>query len=416
MTPREASVVIVGAGPAGLAAAHALASRGERNILVLDRDDEAGGLPRFCRHPGFGWEYTHRLETGPHFARRLIAALDPTAVTITTRSSVLAVRPGPELEIVSAEHGHLRLQPRAVILATGIRERPRSARLVPGRRPERGILTTGQLQQMVTRGVKLDGRRAVVVGTEHVAFSVLLTARHAGLEIVAMVGAEDRVMSYAGAGWAARMLGVELHLSSVIDDIDGGERVEAVVVRGPTGSHRIACDTLIFSGDFVPDAAVLLGSEVAIDPGTAGPAVDQYGRTSMAGVFAAGNLLRAVESSGRAAIEGARVGAHVAAQLRDERALTPDTTTIGVGAGLEYVMPQRWSHGGERRPALPFSLRSLIDVKRGRLRLAGNGELRWSSRPTTILRKRRIALPATGFDRLAGVQSVEITLDASWPA
>ncbi|MCC6197725.1 MAG: FAD-dependent oxidoreductase, partial [Burkholderiales bacterium] len=296
MTPESADVVVVGAGPAGLAAAVALGDRGVRRVLVVDRDDAAGGLPRFCSHLGFGWEYTHRLDSGPGMVRRLLRRLDRNAVTIATRTSVLAVRAGPELELVGADCGHIGVRPRAVVLATGIRERPRSARLVPGRRPAQGILTTGQLQQMVARGVPVNGRRAVVIGTEHVAFSILLTARHAGFAVVAMAGAEDRIMSYAGAALVARVMGVPVHLSSTVEDIGGVDRVESVTLRGPSGPLSIACDTVIFSGDFVPDAALLPGSGIDIAAATSGPCVDQYGRTSAAGIFAAGNLLRAVES------------------------------------------------------------------------------------------------------------------------
>lgn len=412
MTPLDASVVVVGAGPAGLSAAQALARGGERRILVLDRDDAAGGLPRFCHHAGFGWEYSHRLETGPRFARRLITALDPAAVTIATRVSALALRPGPELDIVGVDCGPLRLRPRAVILATGIRERPRSARLVPGRRPERGILTTGMLQQMVARGVPVAGRRAVVVGTEHVAFSVLLTARRAGLEIVAMIGSEDRVMSYAGATWFARMRGVPIHLSSAIEDIGGGARVDSVSVRGPTGSHRIACDTVIFSGDFIPDSAILHGSDIVTDRRTHGPAIDQYGRTSARGVFAAGNLLRAVESSGLAAIEGARVGANAAAFLRGESNWRDDQAEIGLGDAIAFLVPQRWARDEIKMIALPIALRALADIPRGRVRILEDGVERWSGRSRAILRQRRIALPALGFARLSGGSDARVTVDA----
>ncbi len=412
MTPLDASVIVVGAGPAGLAAAHALAKRGERGILVLDRDDAAGGLPRFCHHPGFGWEYSHRLETGPSFARRLLAALDPAVVTIVTRMSALSLRPGPEIEVLGVESGHQCLRPRAVILATGIRERPRSARLAPGMRPDRGILTTGQLQQMVSRGVKPGGRRAVVIGTEHVAFSVLLTARHAGLEIVAMVGGEDRVMSYAGASWVARLLRVPIHLSSEIVDIQGSARVEAVTLRGPGGPRRIPCDTVIFTGDFTPDAALLHGSGIAIDRATAGPAIDQYGRTDTPGIFAAGNLLRAVESSGHAAIEGARVGANVAAYLRGSSDWPADAAAIHVGAVLASLVPQRWAPRDTHMQALPISLRVLTDITRGRIRISADGEDLWTGRTSAMLRKRRIALPATGFESLAARPAADVSIDA----
>jgi thioredoxin reductase len=405
MMPEDADVVVVGAGPAGVAAAAALSDRGARRILVVDRDDAAGGLPRFCNHLGFGWEYTHRLDSGPGLVRRLLARLDRNAVTVATRTSVLAVRAGPELEIVGADCGYMRIRPRAVVLATGIRERPRSARLVPGGRPAQGILTTGQLQQMIVRGVPVNGQRAAVIGTEHVAFSILLTARHAGLRIVAMVGAEDRIMSYAGAVLIARALGVPIHLSSTVEDICGVERVESLTIRGPSGSRSIACDTVIFSGDFIPDAALLPGSGIEIAAATSGPSVDQYGRTSAAGIFAAGNVLRAIESSGVAAIEGARVGANAAAYLDGELAWPREAASIRLGDSLSYVVPQCWASAdvdGHVAHALPVGLRARMDIRRGYLSLSENGREVWTGRPQKILRHRRLALPAAALDRLRG--------------
>jgi NADPH-dependent 2,4-dienoyl-CoA reductase/sulfur reductase-like enzyme len=399
-------VVVVGAGPAGLAAAAALANGGVRRILVVDRDDAAGGLPRFCKHVGFGWEYTHRLDSGPALVRRLLQRLDRNVVTVAPRTSVLAVGMGtatrPELEVVGAECGHLRIRPRAVVLATGIRERPRSARQVPGRRPAKGILTTGQLQQMVARRVPVNGQRAVVVGTEHVAFSILLTARHAGFDVVAMVGAEDRILSYAGMALVARAIGVPIHLSSSVDDIRGVDRVESVTLRGPSGLRTIACDTVIFSGDFIPDAALLPGSGIDIDAATSGPCVDQYGRTSAAGIFAAGNMLRAVESSGLAAIEGARVGTNAAVYVGNPYDWPRDAACIHLGDGLSYIVPQRWASFDGNGRALPVSLRARRDIGRGRLCLSEDGREVWTSRPTRMLRHRRLALPAAALERLRG--------------
>lgn len=405
MTPKDADVVVVGAGPAGLAAAAALAERGVDRILVVDRDDEAGGLPRFCAHLGFGWEYTHRLETGPGLVRRLLRRLNANAVTVHTGTSVLSVKPGPKVELVSGKYGHMQVEPRAVVLATGIRERPRSARLIPGKRPAQGVLTTGQLQQMVARGVAVGGRRVVVVGTEHVAFSILLTARHAGLDVVAMVGAEDRIMSYPPMALVARAMGVSIHLSTVVDDIQGSDRVESVTLRGPSGQSPIACDTVVFSGDFIPDAALLPGSGIEIGAATSGPSVDQYGRTSASGIFAAGNVLRAVESSGLAAIEGARVGANAAAYLEGLLAWPNEAASIRLGEGLSYIVPQRWAPVADAAYAarsLPVSLRALNDMRRARLRLAEDGREIWTGRSTRILRHRRIALPIAALDRLRG--------------
>ena len=399
MTRFDAAVVVVGAGPAGLAAARALADGGAPSVLVVDRDDAPGGLPRFCSHPGFGWEYSHRLETGPRFARRLVDALDPTIVSIATRTSVVAVRPGPEIDILNPDYGHMRLRPRAIVLATGIRERPRSARLVPGKRPERGVMTTGQFQQFVARCIPHGGTRAVVVGTEHVAFSILLTARHANVKIAAMLGPEDRIMSYRPAGWFARALGVPVHLSANIEDIAGTKRVEAVTFRDASGLHTIPCDTVIFSGDFIPDAALLPGSGIEIDAGTSGPAIDQHGRTNTPGIFAAGNLLRAVESSGWAANEGACVGANVASYLANPGEWRTDRTRIRAGAGLAYAVPQVWAPASGMA-SLPVSLRVDDDFTRARLGLAQDGAERWAGGQTRMMRKRRIALDKTAFDNL----------------
>ena len=416
MIPRQAAVVVIGAGPAGLAAARVLADRGVRAVLVLDRDDAPGGVPRFCHHLGFGWEYTRRIESGPKFVRRLLGALDPAVVTIATRTTVLDLRPGPEIEIVGADCGPARIRAGAVVVATGIRERSRAARLVPGRRPERGILTTGQLQQMVARGVPVGGRHAVIVGTEHVSFSVLLTARRAGLEIVAMVEPLDRVMSYAGIGWAARtVLGVPIHLSSRIDDIAGGEAVESVVIHGPSGSFALPCDTVIFTGDFLPDANLTRTSGAAIDPRTGGPIVDQRGRTSLPGVFAAGNLLRAVESGGIAALEGASVGANAAAYVGGALDWTDDAPPVQLGDGLAYLVPQCWDRKRAVATAiatLPISLRSSTDADRRRLSLSEAGQEMWSSGPIRPLRQRRIKMPAAAFERLSGGGPVMLNLIA----
>ncbi|MBL8670595.1 MAG: FAD-dependent oxidoreductase [Alphaproteobacteria bacterium] len=402
MTALDADLAIVGAGPAGLAAARAAADGGVRSVLVIDRDDAPGGLPRYCRHWGFGWGYTHRLESGPAFARRLLAALDPARVRILAATTVQAVAPDLILAILGPGSGAARVRARAVILATGIRERPRAARLVPGRRPERGVLTTGQLQQMVARGVPLGGSRIVVVGTEHVAFSVLLTARHtagAGHRVVAMVEAGERTQSYGAVAALARHgLGVPIHLGARVVDIAGDACVESVTIEGPGGRTEIPCDAVVFAGDFVPDAPLARASGVAVDPRTGGPEVDQLGRTSRTGVFAAGNLLRAVETSGVAAFEGARAGAAAAAFLRGAIGWEA-SAPIALADPFSYLVPQRWSAGTGTLAALPPSLRVGADLAAARVVLSLDGQPLWQGRSRRLLRHRRIHL---ALDALAG--------------
>jgi hypothetical protein len=274
------------------------------------------------------------------------------------------------------------------------------------------VLTTGQLQQIVARGGRFDGRRAVVVGTEHVAFSPLATARHAGLRIVAMIGEDDRVMSFAAAGWIARALGVAIHLETRVAAIEGTQHVEAVVIEGPAGTQRIACDTVIFSGDFVPDTGWLQHSELAIDPRTHGPMIDRYGRTNIKGVFAAGNMLRAVESSGRVANEARQVGFAVSRFLAENFATASAPMPIRIGGELAYVVPQLWTFSETAEyGAIAPTARVARDVRRAHLRLLDGTRELWQGRAREFRRLRRIGLSHAIIDGLTTVRDPELRVD-----
>lgn len=396
------TVAIVGAGPAGLAAAAALTARGVRDIAVFDRDDTVGGLPRYCGHLGFGWEYSHRLEKGSAFIRRLIGQTDLSRATLQPRTTVLEIAPGPVLRVVGPETGLREIRPKAVLVATGVRERPRAARLVPGARPERGVLTTGALQQMDTRGIPVPGPRAVVIGSEHVAFSVLLTARHCGLKVVAMAEPGPRVLSLSVARPIARaVFGVPMFLNAELEEIQGRSKVEAVVLRTPQGTQRISCDCMIFSGSFVPDSPLSEEGGLAMDPHTGGPVIDQYMRTSRPGVFAAGNLLRPVESSGIAALEGARAGACIAAFLAGRLGGEQAASEFELGAGLRYLVPQRWATDAiALTDAFPLhpSLRVAADT-RARVVLNAGGAPVWRGISRRLLREQRIAINLDALPR-----------------
>ncbi|MFO0996808.1 MAG: FAD-dependent oxidoreductase [Alphaproteobacteria bacterium] len=393
---REAAVVIVGSGPAGLAAADALSQRSVGPIVILERDDGAGGLPRYCGHPGFGWEYTRRFETGRRFARHLLARLDPARVKVLTRTTALSIAAGSgiRVEAVGPEVGRTSIEARAVILATGAREQSRAARLLPGQRPVQGVITTGMLQQYETRGLAMPGRRAVILGTEHVSFSVLLTARRCGLDVIAMVEPGARNMSFRAAGLVARLAGVPILTETTIEDIEGFGRLEAVVLRTPRGSRRIVCDCLVVTGAFTPDAQLALEAGIEIDKRSGGPVIDQDMRTGVPGVFAAGNLLRPIESSGMAALEGKRAGAAVAAYLAGGGiGGTPSSQPIGLDDAFRYLVPQRWSWDGtalDGAPALRPSLRVLADEHPARVILAAGGEALWKSPAKAWLRERRV--------------------------
>jgi thioredoxin reductase len=310
-------VLIVGAGPAGLAAAIELRRLAVGQVLVVDREQQPGGVPRHSAHTGYGLRDLHRVLTGPAYARHYAdtaasaGAEIRAAVTVTgwTGSRCATLTSIAGIESVSA---------RAVLLATGCRERPRPARLVPGDRPA-GVMTTGELQQRVYLNGERRPGRAVVVGAEHVSFSAMLTLAHAGADVVALVTDLPRQQSYAAFALAAMTRWrVPVWTSTTVRRVEGRDRLAAVELADVrTGAvRRVECDTLVFTGDWIPDHELARGAGIAIDPGTRGPAVDTGLETSVRNVFAAGNLVHAAETADVAALGGIHAARHIAAALR----------------------------------------------------------------------------------------------------
>ena len=246
--------LVVGAGPAGLAAATALRSGGAGTVMVLDREDEAGGIPRLCEHTGFGLRDLRRVLSGPAYARRWVERAVACGVDIRTRTMVTGWA-APGRAEVTGPGGVLEMAARTIVLATGARERPRAARLVPGTRPS-GIFTTGQLQQWVHREHLPVGRRAVIVGAEHVSYSAAMTLRRAGVRPVALVTELPRPQTYRLFDLLGRFgLRVPVWTETSVAGVYGRDRVEGVLVRGPGGDERsVAVDTVVFTGDFIPDS------------------------------------------------------------------------------------------------------------------------------------------------------------------
>jgi thioredoxin reductase len=335
-SPLRAStgVLVVGAGPAGLAAAVELRRLGAGTVVVVERDDAAGGIPRHSEHTGFGARDLRRMLTGPRYARRYADAAAAAGADIRVGTTVtgwdgtpgggLAYGDGPYGVTLASAAGIETVAARAVLLATGCRERPRTARLVPGDRPP-GVMTTGELQRRVyLAGQRLPGR-ALVVGAEHVSFSAMVTLAHAGAQVIALVTDRPRHTSYAAFGLAASWRWhVPVWPSTVVRRVTGRGRLEGVELADlRTGETRfVPCGLVVFTGDWIPDHELARAGGLAMDPGTRGPAVDTALTTSAPGVFAAGNLVHAAETAdiaalgGRHAARGIAVGAGVG-QPRD---------------------------------------------------------------------------------------------------
>jgi thioredoxin reductase len=388
-------VAIVGGGPAGLSAAVELKRLGVGSVVVIERGRAAGGIPRHCGHSPFGMREFRRLLGGPEYAERLVARAVAAGVEIQTLTSVVSLAPGPHL-VLSQPSGVSSLSARRVLIATGVREKSRAARLIGGTKPG-GVLSTGALQGLVYMGGLAPFRRPVILGTELVSFSALLTCRHAGMRPAAMIEPNPRVTAWKGSSLLPRVLGVPLLLETTLNRIEGASSVTAVEVRDKSGrTSMIETDGVIVTGQFLPDASLLRESHLAIDPLSGGPEVDQFLRCSDPTYFAAGNLLRPVETAGWCWAEG-RAAAHLIAKSLAGALPGPEPSrNLSIGSdALKYVVPQRIAPGASDGALRHIQVR-VRRPARGTLSLVASGRDLWSRR-IAALPERRILIP---LDRL----------------
>ena len=350
MTDQHVAVAIVGAGPSGLTAAAALARQVDGEVLVVEREAETGGIPRHSDHPGYGMRDLKRFISGPAYARRLTAMAQDAGAVLETEAMVTGWAGERELQITSPR-GIRAVNADAVVLATGARERPRPARLIPGDRPD-GVYTTGQLQNLVHLHHAHVGSNAVIVGGELVSWSAVLTLHESGCATVGMVTGYPRAEAYSAFRVPGRFLmDGPVFTRSRLVSIHGKDRVRSAVVENVDSGKRttVNCDTVVFTGDWIPDHELARTAGLAMDPATRGPVVDAGLRTSSPGVFAVGNLLHPVDTADGAALDGRHVATAVSRWLehRDE---APKAVRIRTDGPFRWVAPQLVSpEGGVRR-------------------------------------------------------------------
>jgi thioredoxin reductase len=406
------TVVVVGGGPAGLAAALELRRRDTRDVLVLEREAVAGGIPRHAQHQGFGLRDLRRPLSGPAYARLYARLAAEAGAEVRTETMVTGWSPAGPLEL-TGPRGREVLFPDALILATGCRERPRSARLVPGSRPD-GVMTTGTLQQLVYLKGSQVGERALVVGAEHVSFSALLTLAHGGARAVGMTTELPRHQSLplirAGAAlrWRTR-----IWTRTAISAIHGRQRVEEVELTDlDSGATRsVTCDTVVFTGDWIPDQELAVMGGLAMDPATGGPRVDAALRTSRPGVYAAGNLLHGAEPADVAALSGRHAGARGAAFVRGS-AWPEATVPIECEPPLRWISPNAIAARDTTGPPRDrFLLRSREFVTRSRIEIAQDGRTLWDGGVGRLVPGRSARLPhawTRSVDPAGGAVSVRL--------
>ena len=348
-------IVIVGGGPAGLAAALAARENGAEHILILERDRELGGILNQCIHTGFGLHTFGEELTGPEYAARYIRRAEEENIEYFCDSMVLEISEDKTVTAMNRERGVFQIKAGAVILAMGCRERPRGALNIPGFRPA-GVFSAGTAQRLINIQGLLPGKEAVILGSGDIG---LIMARRMTLE-GAKVKVVAELMPYCG-GLRRNVVqcledyGIELKLSHTVIDIKGKERVEGVTLarvdeKGkpiPGTEEEISCDTLLLSVGLIPENELSREMGVAINPVTSGPRVNESLETSREGVFACGNVLHVHDLVDYVSEEAAAAGRHAAAYLKDrkeqaEKERTDREKEIAVlaGKGVRYAVPE----------------------------------------------------------------------------
>jgi thioredoxin reductase len=406
----NADVLVVGAGPAGLAAAIELRRLGVADVLVVDREQEAGGVPRHCAHFGYGLRDLHRAMGGPAYARHYRESARAAGVVIRTRTTLTGwtgasfQATGPVEATLTSPAGIEVVRAGAVLLATGCRERPRTARLVPGSRPA-GVLTTGELQQRVyLHNQRLTGR-AVVVGAEHVSFSAMLTLTHAGADVVALVTEQPRHQSLAAFRLGARLIWrVPVWTRTAVAEILGAEQVTAVRLRDErTGADRtVPCEFVVFTADWIPDYELARIAGARMDPVSHGPIVDTTSRTTLPRLFAAGNLAHPAETADVAALSGRHAAIQIANFLSTPaEAASELSTTVPVIAGppLQWISPGAIQVPGPLPPRDRFIARSNVRLRGALIEVRQDGRLLHRER-ARLLPGRSVQLAAAWVRRI----------------
>jgi len=394
MTAAGVDVAVVGGGPAGLSAATELRRAGAGRVVVIEREGLAGGIPRHAHHQGFGARDLRRVMSGPRYAERWAQLAEHAGAELRLGTQATGWTPRGALELTGPA-GRTTLAARAVVLAAGCRERPRSARLVPGARPQ-GVMTTGMLQQLVYLERERVGSRAAVVGAEHVSFSALVTLAHGGACAVAMTTELPRHQSLAAfrIGAAARYR-TPLRTRTAVTAIRGGRRVEAVeLTQLDSGSvETVACDLVVFTADWIPDHELAVLGGAALDPGTRGPLVDSSLRTTRPGLFAAGNVLHGAETADVAALMGRHVATGVVGHLSGEP--WPSTrVAVRCLEPLHWLVPNAVTATPSEPARGCFLLRAREDLRAARIALAQDGRPLLCERLARVMPGRSTRVPS----------------------
>ncbi len=342
-------IVIVGGGPAGLAAAVAAKEAGNDSILILERDHELGGILNQCIHNGFGLHTFKEELTGPEYAYRFIKQVLDLGIEYKLNTMVMDIAADKTVTAMNREDGMFQIPAKAVILAMGCRERPRGALNIPGYRPA-GIFSAGTAQRLVNIEGYMPGREVVILGSGDIG---LIMARRMTLE-GAKVKVVAELMPYSG-GLKRNIVqclddyGIPLKLSHTVVDIEGKDHVTAVTIAEvgpdrkpiPGTEERYTCDTLLLSCGLIPENELSRSAGVTMNPVTSGPVVNESLETNIPGVFACGNVLHVHDLVDYVSEEAKRAGQNAVKYIADGCKEVAGDNVIELCAteGARYTVP-----------------------------------------------------------------------------
>lgn len=425
-------VVVIGGGPAGMAAALSANKAGAR-VAIVEREQNLGGILRQCIHPGFGLSHFKQELTGPEYAQRFIDQVRETDITLFLDSMVIGIdsgKPAKDTTVhtvtLMSPAGMLQLTGRTVVLAMGCRERTRSEIKIPGSRPA-GMFTAGLAQRYINIENLKPGSRAVILGSGDIG---LITARRCTLEGISVEGVYE-LMPYAN-GLRRNVknclddFGIPLHLSTTVTRVIGHDRVEAVEVSqvderlAPiSGTERIVpCDTLLLSVGLIPENELSVAAGVELDPRTRGAVVDQSLQTGVPGIFACGNVLHVHDLADNVTTESERAGAAAAAYalvcgaVADADAAGPGCQLTVSPVGIAgYALPGRITAVALTK----LNFRVCRPVNAARVRILAGGEELYAGkvRPFKPSVMESFPLPAKVIQRALdlGVSEIVLSVD-----
>lgn len=373
MITKEVDLAIIGAGPAGMAGAISAGKAGMDSVMVLERAEYPGGLLHQCIHNGFGLHYFKEDLTGPEYAERFISELGGTDIQLCLNTMVTHLHPDRGIEAINPEWGEFRVQPKAVILAMGCREKTRFSVGIPGSRPS-GIFTAGLAQKLVNVDGYMPGEKFVILGSGDIG---MIMARRLHLE-GARVEAVVEMMPHVGGLIRNEVqclhdFDIPLLLEHTVTQVYGNDRVEGVKIARVDGAGNvventerdISCDCLLLSVGLIPENELSMEAGISLDEAAGGPIVDEFLQTSVEGIFAAGNVLQVWDLVDNVTLDGERTGANAARYVAGDLKGATSEIKVVPGDNIRSITP----HKIVGKAAVEFALRVREPIQNAELKI-----------------------------------------------